>query len=484
MFSFTDHMADDAAFSAMRDGAETELARNQAVRDALRLSRQAEARALLGAYEIGLSTYNERVGSGPYTSNKTLAAARRAATGEISMQLGFSRTKATQWSNLGEMLQNLPKIRLAYLAGDFSTHRMAEMARAAQVAPKGDLRERINEIIDEAFGPSPTPSADTDPDDQAPEPTESGSDTEPDAGSGTTETPIDFEDVALELGHRPTTDTVLRDELDDTVITLDPDGYAEARKDTAQMLQNVTFSKAAFGHMDMSASISAEHGVFVSQRIADLIATRVCRRDPRRIGEQRATALAEIHGVPGKELRCECGFDTCPMRHDTDTDPPTGADSTTAESAATDESTPHTATPAGHDAETAGEPQQHREDSDSGDNSRAEMRDPDGVDPRHEDTVEPQPPTADPAGHAPDRESAPTNPPEPPPPADSAAFMAPIEGESDQDINSAGTTIIDIIGIGPDVADYLATCTFTFRSQAQPRVGRLYRYRDRRCRNP
>ncbi|MEE3851451.1 hypothetical protein VZC37_13985 [Gordonia sp. LSe1-13] len=439
----------------MRDGAETELARNQAVRDALRLSRQAEARALLGAYEIGLSTYNERVGSGPYTSNKTLAAARRAATGEISMQLGFSRTKATQWSNLGEMLQNLPKIRLAYLAGDFSTHRMAEMARAAQVAPKGDLRERINEIIDEAFGPSPKPSpnpdhvdpdsADTDPDDQAPEPTESGSDTEPDGGSGTTETPIDFEDVALELGHRPTTDTVLRDELDDTVITLDPDGYAEARKDTAQMLQNVTFSKAAFGHMDMSASISAEHGVFVSQRIADLIATRVCRRDPRRIGEQRATALAEIHGVPGKQLRCECGSDTCPMRHDTDTDPPTGADSTTAES------TPHTSTPAGQDAEAADEP---------------------------------QPPTGEPAGHGADPDSAPESQSKHPRSTDSAAFMVSKEDLSGQDISSAGTTVIDIIGTGPDVVDYLATTTITFRSQAQPTVGRLYRYRDRRCRNP
>ncbi|MEE4025770.1 hypothetical protein V1Y59_21990 [Gordonia sp. PKS22-38] len=482
MFSFTDHMVDDAALSAMREGAETDLARNQAVRDALRLSRQAEARALLGAYEIGLSTYNERIGSGPYTSNKTLAAARRAATGEISMQLGFSRTKATQWSNLGEMLQDLPKIRLAYLAGDFSTHRMAEMVRAAQVAPKGDLRERINEIIDEAFGPSPKPN----PDDQTPEPTEaepteSGSDTEPDTGSGTTETPIDFEDVALDLGHRPTTDTVLRDELDDAVITLDPDGYAEARKDTAQMLQNVTFSKAAFGHMDMSASISAEHGVFVSQRIADMIATRVCRRDPRRIGEQRATALAEIHGVPGEELRCECGFDTCPMRQDTDTDAPAPAASTTADSA-TDESTPHSSTPAEQDAEVAGEPREQRDDRESGDSSRAEMRGPDGVDPRHDDTVGPQPPTGEPAGHGPDRDSAPIS--QPATSADSGASAASTADVFDQDISSSGITVIDLIGTGPDVAEFLATSTITFQPPAQPRTGRMYRYRDRRCRNP
>ncbi|NED63798.1 HNH endonuclease, partial [Streptomyces sp. SID10244] len=39
------------------------------------------------------------------------------------------------WFSLGDALQRFPKIRIAYLAGDFSTNRMSMMVRAAQAAP-------------------------------------------------------------------------------------------------------------------------------------------------------------------------------------------------------------------------------------------------------------------------------------------------------------------------------------------------------------
>ncbi|MDY6811411.1 MAG: hypothetical protein SW127_20770, partial [Actinomycetota bacterium] len=319
MFSFTDHDADDAMLSAPRDGAVEEMAYTSAVRDVLRLSRQSEARTVIGAYTIGSMAYNDRMtGQGPYDNSRSHTKAHKHAIGEISLQLGVTRGKAGEWSSLGEMLQHLPKIRLAYLAGDFSTHRVTELAKSSQTAPTGDLRPRLNEIIDEALGPRPTHNTDTNDDAAQDQPTPDGAtcadreatqDAEDQA-----EAPIDFEDIALELAYRPTPDTVLRDELDSALISLDPDAHAEAREDVAQMFQNVTFAKEAFGHMEMSACLSAEHAIHLQHRIADLLDERVCRRDPRRVGHRRAVALAEIHGVPDVHLECECGYDTCTAR--------------------------------------------------------------------------------------------------------------------------------------------------------------------------
>ena len=330
MFSFTDHDADDTLLSAPREGLDAEIAYTNSVRDVLRLSRQAEARAVIGAYTIGRQAHHDRITSSPHLTSRSQATAHKHAIGEISLQLGVTRTKAGQWSSLGEMLHDLPKIRLAYLAGDFSTHRVTELVTSAQIAPKGDLRQRIDAIIDASLTPHPTPdnsdpTADddntTDRDthtedahadtDDADVNAEADTDADADAEVDDDRAPIDFEDIALELAYRPTTDTVLRDELDNTLITLDPDAHAAAREDVAQAFQNVTFAKEAFGHTNLSACLSAEHAVHLQQRIATLLDQRVCRRDPRRIGHRRADALAEIHGVPGAHLHCECGYDTC-----------------------------------------------------------------------------------------------------------------------------------------------------------------------------
>ncbi|MDY6808141.1 MAG: hypothetical protein SW127_03900 [Actinomycetota bacterium] len=318
MFSFTDHDADDTVLSAPLDGVAEQMAYADGVRDTLRLSRQSEARTVLGAGMIGDRAYNDRMnGQGPHANSRSHTKAHKYAIGEISLQLGITRGKAGEWASLAHMLADLPKIRLAYLAGDFSTHRVTELATSSQTAPKGNLRPRLNEILDEALGPRPdTPIEQPSPDaDDCADADGEGDPVCPDeTPEDPAEAPVDFEDIALELAYRPTPDTVLRDELDSALISLDPDAHAQAREDVAQAFQNVTFAKEAFGHMQMSACLSAEHAIHLQHRIADLIAERVCRRDPRRVGHRRAVALAEIHGVPDVRLQCECGYDTCTAR--------------------------------------------------------------------------------------------------------------------------------------------------------------------------
>jgi hypothetical protein len=332
VFSFTDHDADDTVLSAPLDGVAEQMAYAEGVRDTLRLSRQSEARTVLGAGMIGDRAYNDRMnGQGPHANSGSHTKAHKFAIGEISLQLGITRGKAGEWASLAHMLADLPKIRLAYLAGDFSTHRVTELATSSQTAPKGNLRPRLNDILDEALGPRPTPTTtDDEPatdgqtgahDDASTDDTDTGDDpgsTDDTVDEKTPEdpadAPVDFEDIALELAYRPTPDTVLRDELDSALISLDPDAHAQAREDVAQAFQNVTFAKEAFGHMQMSACLSAEHAIHLQHRIADLIAERVCRRDPRRVGHRRAIALAEIHSVPDVRLECACGYDTCTAR--------------------------------------------------------------------------------------------------------------------------------------------------------------------------
>ncbi|MBD1320058.1 DUF222 domain-containing protein [Gordonia hankookensis] len=272
MFVCSDPAAADAAITS---AASTVV--GAGARDHLRASRQHEARSLLAAYRLGRSVYEDMLVSLSTTQRmRVRGAADKAAIGEISLQLGFSRTKAGTWLHLGDALQRLPKIRLAYLAGDFSTHRMSRMVYAAQLVPD-DL------VID----------------------------TDPTPGAACT---LDFEDLALELQARPTTDTVLQDQLAEVVISLDPDGAAQTREQFAEVWQNLTVTADSSGHMTLDGCVPAEDGVHLSQRIAALIAERLCRRDPRRIGGQRVAALAEITGVPGTTLTCHCGHHDCPQR--------------------------------------------------------------------------------------------------------------------------------------------------------------------------
>ncbi|MEE4025430.1 hypothetical protein V1Y59_20255, partial [Gordonia sp. PKS22-38] len=309
MFTYTDPTADDTLLSSV--GAE---GLGAFARDALRLSRQAEARALLMAYRIGERAYNERLFGADGRHRMIFGqTARNAAVGEISLALRINKTKAGEWYSLGASLQEYPKIRMAYLAGEFSTHRMSVMVHAADIAPKGDLRDQL-----------PDPDDTTDSDEPADEPTDptlddlldEADDTDPDAEvqpepQPDADEPVSFEDLALELGNRASTDTALRDDLADAVISLDPDGAAESRDAIAEAFENITFSNEAGGHMNLDACMPAEHGVHLRDRITRLVAARVCKNDPRTLGRQRILAFGEIVGIPGATLACECGEDTC-----------------------------------------------------------------------------------------------------------------------------------------------------------------------------
>ncbi|MXP21942.1 hypothetical protein GIY30_11335 [Gordonia sp. HNM0687] len=323
MFTFTDRAADDALLAT---SSLDELA--QYGRDALRLSNQAQAIAMQIARQIGQSTYNERLtGYNDYAPNRIRNAADKAAKGEISLQLGIARTKAGEWVHLDELLDEHPKIRDAFRAGDLSPHRLGVAIRAAATGPTGDLRARLAELTDT------TDTDDTDEDltlDFDTDDAGTDGDGADDAGDGAAETdptddePWDFDDVVLDLASRPTTDTALQADLDAIIITLDPDRAVEAHDDIADLFGDVKIGAEAFGHMTVDACIPAEHGVHLRERISALIGRRVCRRDGRSIKAQRVAAFAEIIKAPGATLRCHCGDDTCPATQ-TRTNNPTPA---------------------------------------------------------------------------------------------------------------------------------------------------------------
>ncbi|MXP24092.1 hypothetical protein GIY30_22395 [Gordonia sp. HNM0687] len=313
MFTFTDRAADDALLAS---SSLDELA--QYGRDALRLSNQAQAVAMQIARRIGQSTYNERLtGYNDYVPNRIRNAADKAAIGEISLQLGLARTKAGEWVHLDELLDDHPKIRDAFRAGDLSPHRLGVAIRGAATGPTGDLRARLAELADNADTTDDTDDEDLtlDFDDDT---DNADTDDAGDAGDGAVETdpdgdePWDFDDVVLDLASRPTTDTVLQADLDAIIITLDPDRAVEAHDDIADLFGDVKIGSEAFGHMTVDACIPAEHGVHLRDRISALIGRRVCRRDGRSIKAQRVAAFAEIIKAPGATLRCHCGDDTCP----------------------------------------------------------------------------------------------------------------------------------------------------------------------------
>ncbi|MED5802654.1 hypothetical protein VX037_16615 [Gordonia sp. Z-3] len=387
MFTFTDRAADDALLAS---SSLDELA--QYGRDLLRLSNQAQAIAMQIARQIGESTYNDRLaGYNDYVPNRIRNAADKAAKGEISLQLGISRRQASEWVGLDELLDEHPKIRDAFRAGDLRPHRLGVAIRGAATGPTGDLRARLGELADNA---ETTDKPDTDSKDVEEELTldlddptadlDAGSDGDTD-GDGTddggsddaaSETdpaatddpagddpdedePWDFDDVVLDLASRPTTDTALRDDLDAIIISLDPDRAAEAREDITDLFGDVTIGAEAFGHMTVDACIPAEHGVHLRDRISALIGRRVCRRDGRSTKAQRVAAFAEIIKAPGAKLRCHCGDDTCPARQTRTNNPtpataptPSAGDSSVRDSSV-DASTADETNTAGHTAEPA-----------------------------------------------------------------------------------------------------------------------------------
>ncbi|MCX2962597.1 hypothetical protein [Gordonia aquimaris] len=518
MFSFTDHDADDTVLSAPLDGVAEQMAYADGVRDTLRLSRQSEARTVLGAGMIGDRAYNDRMNShGPHANSGSHTTAHKYAIGEISLQLGITRGKAGEWSSLAHMLADLPKIRLAYLAGDFSTHRVTELATSSQTAPKGNLRPRLNDILDQALGPrpdtpveEPTPDADAcaDGDGDACADSDGDPDCPDETPEDPAEAPVDFEDIALELAYRPTPDTVLRDELDSALISLDPDAHAQAREDVAQAFQNVTFAKEAFGHMQMSACLSAEHAIHLQHRIADLIAERVCRRDPRRVGHRRAIALAEIHGVPDVRLECECGYDTCTARtrkRAADATPTVAAD----DNAVTPETT---ATPVDESTDSAGPDEPIEPDTTTVEPPAAQSTSTDtAADPTSDDdpgdgsesttwTARCDAPTPDvrgPSADCPDNVGSAHNPTEVDPLAhhhvaehtvddESPGHQGPLDGKR-RPVNGKQRTLdVRRVRWNESVPAVLAPAPAVLepRCAATPRVHRIFRYRDYRCRHP
>jgi hypothetical protein len=295
------------------------------------------------ARQIGQSTYNERItGYNDYVPNRIRNAADKAAKGEISLQLGISRRQASEWVGLDELLDEHPKIRDAFRAGDLRPHRLGVAIRGAATGPTGDLRARLGELAGNAETTDKPdteskdveeeltldlddPAADLDPDTDGDSTDDVGSDEAGDAAADTDPDPVtdnpadedepwDFDDVVLDLASRPTTDTALRDDLDAIIISLDPDRAAETREDITDLFGDVTIGAEAFGHMTVDACIPAEHGVHLRDRISALISRRVCRRDGRSIKAQRVAAFAEIIKAPGAKLRCHCGDDTCPAR--------------------------------------------------------------------------------------------------------------------------------------------------------------------------
>ncbi|WP_187588928.1 hypothetical protein [Gordonia sp. OPL2] len=138
----------------------------------------------------------------------------------------------------------------------------------------------------------------------------SGAGCDPADGSPT----VDFEDLALDLASRPTTDTVLGNALDAVVISMDPDRAAEVREEFGRTYQNVIVTTDASGHASIDACVPAEDGLRISRRIATLIHERVCPGDPRTLGQQRVAAFAEITRKRGARLACECGRADCRAR--------------------------------------------------------------------------------------------------------------------------------------------------------------------------
>jgi hypothetical protein len=353
LFDPVDHAASSAELSSADTAARA--------RAHLRLSRQHEARAVLLAQQIGESAYNETMSSTQHPRGRMSGrrAAERASLDAVALGLRVSKNKAGRWMADGEALQRHPKIKARYLAGDFSTNRVEKLLRAAEVAPDVELtdggladgepdapdsegRGRGEDDAAASAGGAPTLDdlledspgedgvADTAPDvgGVGGVGADGGVDADPDGGVNTDvhtdvdvdvdldagdadELIIDFEDLALDLADRPTTDKALEGALNDLIVDLDPDRAAEVRDEFAEAWQNITITTDAAGHTTIEICAPAEQGVFLGHRIRELLSARVCPADPRTTGQQRVMAHAELIGVPGARLDCRCGRDDC-----------------------------------------------------------------------------------------------------------------------------------------------------------------------------
>ncbi|MGW5524394.1 HNH endonuclease [Gordonia sp. NPDC003950] len=250
--------ADDAA---MIDHLPAETATALA-RSLQRQERQVIARKVLSAARIGHAVYDEMLLSGHMTNVHTTGAVDKAATGKVSTALGVSVPQATAWMTLSFLLSTLPTVTAAFLAGDQSLERIRIIADEIVVLSDDDVR---------AFA----------------------------------------ETRALQLAGRNQADTTLRDQVAEMVIALDPDGAADRREEAAARDQNVRVRRDTNGHCSISVYAPGEVGAHLAARIAQMISERICPRDPRRRGQVQVAAFAEIQGLPGAYLSCECGRGNC-----------------------------------------------------------------------------------------------------------------------------------------------------------------------------
>jgi hypothetical protein len=250
--------ADDAA---MIDHLPVEAATALA-RSLQRQERQVIARKVLSAARIGHTVYDEMLLSGHMTNVHTTGAVDKSATGKVSTALGVSVPQATAWMTLSFLLSTLPTVTAAFLDGDHSLERIRIIANEIVVLSDDDVR---------AFA----------------------------------------ETRALQLAERNQADTTLRDQVVEMVIALDPDGAADRREEAAARDQNVRVRRDTNGHCSISVYAPGEMGAHLAARIAKMISERICPRDPRRQGQVQVAAFAEIQGLPGAQLSCECGRGDC-----------------------------------------------------------------------------------------------------------------------------------------------------------------------------
>ncbi|MEP9390983.1 DUF222 domain-containing protein [Gordonia sp. VNK1] len=328
-----------AADAAMIDHLPVEAATALA-RSLQRQERQVIARKVLSAARIGHTVYDEMLLSGHQSNVHTTGAVDKAVTGKVSTTLGVSVPQATSWMTLSFLLSTLPTVTAAFLDGDHSLERIRIIANEIAVLSDDDVR---------AFA----------------------------------------ETRALQLAERNQADKTLRDQVVEMVIALDPDGAADRREEAAARDQNVRVRRDTNGHCSISVYAPGEMGAHLAARIAKMISERICPRDPRRQGQVQVAAFAEIQGLPGAYLSCECGRGDCsraiPLPEeptDLDIDPDDDATDLSVDVADDGDADPETTDDPQSDADVTDDPETITDDADCDDADCAAT-----------DTVEAQPDT-------------------------------------------------------------------------------------------
>ncbi|MEP9391827.1 DUF222 domain-containing protein [Gordonia sp. VNK1] len=251
--------ADDAAMIDHLPGeAATALARSLQ-----RQERQVIARKVLSAARIGQTVFLDMLMSDTQINRHVDDGPDKAATGKVSTALGISVAQAKAWMMLSFLLSKLPTVTAAFLDGDHCLERIRIIADEIAILDDDDVR---------AFA----------------------------------------ETRALEIAAYNQADPTLREQVVEMVIALDPDGAADRREEAAERDQSVRVRRDTNGHCSISVYAPGEMGAHLAARIAQLLSERICARDPRRRGQQQVAAFADIQGLPGGRLSCQCGRDDCP----------------------------------------------------------------------------------------------------------------------------------------------------------------------------